>query len=76
MQYLFEEVRQFYLSLKSFPDTKKRNTLVFKCYGIIKFIYVYQVTPSLTWIGIFFFHDRFYITLLIIIFIRIFDIQC
>ena len=40
--------------------------MVFKCYCIIKFVYVYQVAPSLIWIGIFFFQDCFYITLLII----------
>ena len=48
---------------------------MFKCYCIIKFLYVYQVTPSLTWIGIYFcFRDCFYITLLIM-FIRMFGIQ-
>ena len=30
-----------------------------KCYCIIKLAYVYQVTPSLTWIGIFFFQIVF-----------------
>ena len=44
--------------------------LVCKCYCIIKFVYVYQVTPSFTWIN-FFFQDCFCITLLIIMF----DIQ-
>ena len=43
---------------------------MFKCYCIIKFVYVYQVTPSLTWIGIF-----FGIFILLIMFIRMFDIQ-
>ena len=38
--------------------------------------YVYQVTPSLTWMGIFFlFQNCFYIKLLMIIFIRMFGIQ-
>ena len=46
---LFERVNQFHLSLKSFEDTKKRNTFEFKYYCIIKFVYVYQVTPNLTW---------------------------
>ena len=70
MKCLFEEVHQFYFSPKSFQIPKERNTLVFKCYCIIKFVYVYQVTPSLALIGIFFIHDCFYITLLIIMFIR------
>ena len=42
---------------------------------IVKFIYVYQVTPSLTWIESFIFQDCFYIKLLIVMFIRMFDIQ-
>ena len=53
----FEEVRQFYLSLKSFQTTKIGIYfgVLLKCYCIIKFVYVYQVTPNLTWIGISFF---------------------
>ena len=37
--------------------------------NLYTYLYVYQVTLSLTWIGISFFRDCFYITLLIIIFI-------
>ena len=52
---------------------------MFKCYFIIKFVYVYQVTPSLTWMNwnLFFFFSRncFYIKLLIIMFVKMFDIQ-
>ena len=47
----------------------------FKCYCIIKFIYVYPFTPSLTWIGIFFLQNCFCIKLLIIMFIRMCAVQ-
>ena len=43
-------------SLKYFQDTKlMKYFFEFNYYCIIKFVYVYQVTPSLTWIGIFLF---------------------
>ena len=51
------------------------SSFEFKCYCIINLVYVYQVTPSLTWIGIFFSQNCFYFKLLIIMFIRMFDVQ-
>ena len=48
MRCLFEEGSQFYLSLKSYQDTKQRNTLVFKCYWIIKFVYIYIIKKGKT----------------------------
>ena len=64
----FEEVRQFYLSLKSFQTTKIGIYfgVLLKCYCIIKFVYVYQVTPNLTWIGISFFSRSLLYYILII----------
>ena len=53
MQCLLEEANQFCFSLKSYQDTKiAKYFVIAKCYYIVKFVYVYQVTPSLTWIGI------------------------
>ena len=66
MHCLFEKANQVYLSLKSYhviKIPKWRNTFEFKCYCIIKFVYAYQVTPSLTWIVIFFFFCKIAFTL-------------
>ena len=62
--------------LKSKPDL--RNTVEFKCYCIIKFVYVY-VRSLQVWQGLqslfFLLQNCFYIKLLIITFIRICDVQ-
>ena len=59
-----------------------QNSKILWCSNVIalsnsyKFIYVYQVIPSLPWIGIFVFpQDSFYVKLVIIMFIRMFEIQ-
>ena len=57
---------------KSYQNTEIAKYFGVKCYCIIRSIYVFQVTPSLTWIGIFFsffVQDCFYTELLM------FDIQ-
>ena len=49
MQCLLEEANQFCFSLKSYQDNKiAKYFVIAKCYYIVKFVYVYQVTPSLT----------------------------
>ena len=71
MQCLFEEINQFYLSLEIYQDTKiAKYFAVFKCYCIIKFVHLHKV---MDW-NLFF--NCFYIKLLIIIFISMFDKQC
>ena len=67
MQCLFEEVSQFFLS------PKYRNTLVFNCYYQIRIRISGHSKFNMDWN--LFFQDCFYITLLIIMFIRMFDIQ-
>ena len=52
---------------KSYQNTEIAKYFGVKCYCIIRSIYVFQVTPSLTWIGIFFsffVQDCFYTELL------------
>ena len=72
MHCLFEDVNHFYLSIKGHQDTKIAKYFGVKCYGITKYVYVYQITPCLTWIGIFL-QNCFCSKLLIIMFIRMFN---
>ena len=72
MKYLFEELPVLFFSKKL---SRYQNSEILWCLNIsplsnlYMYLYVYQVTLSLTWIGVSFFQDSFYITLLIIIFI-------
>ena len=72
MKYLFEELPVLFFSKKL---SRYQNSEILWCLNICPlsnlymYLYVYQVTLSLTWIGVSFFQDSFYITLLIIIFI-------
>ena len=65
----------------SFSKKLSRNqnityTLAFKCYCLTKFVYVYQVTPSLNGLESFFNKKEcFFVKLMIIMFIGMFNIQ-
>ena len=72
MKCLVKGVRQYHIFSKKLPN---QNTVVFKYCFVIGFVYEYQAIQSLAGTGVIFQNNLYIFKVLIILFIKMFDMQ-
>ena len=72
MKCLVKGLRQYHIFSKKLPN---QNTVVFKYCFVIEFVYEYQAIQSLAGTGVIFQNNLYIFKVLIILFIKMFDMQ-